>query len=447
MSGFREAAERIGGCDLRGRTLLVPIMHPVGSRLVAAAFRAVGVDARNMETGRGLDAARELTSGKECYPCQVTLGDVVHHLRGERERLGAAFEGGRYAYFMPRAGGPCRFGMYAVFQKLALDRFPEFREMRVVSLTTSDGYDASGVVPRQDASALRLMLYMAVTAGDVLDRILWRARPYERRAGAADELFAAAAAELEAVVESGGLRRDFRPLRDVAARAAREARGIVDPALPRRPRIGIVGEIFLRTHPGSNQELIRSIERHGGEVVDASLAEWLCYTSFCRARDFRREALRNLRSRRIAAARRSAGGWLGQAAEYRYLDWRRRWMYAPALEQLDISPDHAVHEAGRRLDGERHFSFDVGTEAVLSIGGALEYVRHGCDGVVNVFPFTCMPGTMASAVLSPLLAGMGVPFLEVPCDESERPNRETAIRTFVWQAAQRRERRGAAAAH
>jgi hypothetical protein len=31
-----------------------------------------------------------------------------------------------------------------------------------------------------------------------------------------------------------------------------------------------------------------------------------------------------------------------------------------------------------------------------------------------------------------------VPYLEVPCDGTRRASRETQIRTFVWQAAQRR---------
>jgi hypothetical protein len=91
----------------------------------------------------------------------------------------------------------------------------------------------------------------------------------------------------------------------------------------------------------------------------------------------------------------------------------------------------------RRLDGGRLFSFDVGTESVLSIGGALESIAHGCDGIVNVYPFTCMPGTMATAVLGPLLARMQVPYLDIPCDGTHRPGRETQVRTFVWQVAQR----------
>jgi predicted nucleotide-binding protein (sugar kinase/HSP70/actin superfamily) len=287
------------------------------------------------------------------------------------------------------------------------------------------------------------MAYMAMLVADVLDRILWRARPYERSPGAVEAVVAPAAAEMERLLESGGLRTDFRPFHGLVARTAAAAREAVDPAAPPRPRVGVIGEIFVRSHPGSNEELLRELERHGAEVVNASLAEWITYATWSRVLEHRRGCARALRGWRPGAARRSLRRWLGQAAEYRYLDWRRRRLYAAAARHLDIAPDHAVHEVARRPDGERHFSFAVGTEAVLGIGGALEHAAHGCDGVVNVYPFTCMPGTMATAVLGPLLGGMGLPYLEVPCDGTRQPNRETAVRTFVWQAAQRRELRAA----
>ncbi len=56
--------------DVSGRTLLIPDMAPVGSRLIAASFRAVGVDAIVLETYRGLSQGREFTSGKECFPAR-----------------------------------------------------------------------------------------------------------------------------------------------------------------------------------------------------------------------------------------------------------------------------------------------------------------------------------------------------------------------------------------
>jgi len=44
-----------------------------------------------------------------------------------------------------------------------------------------------------------------------------------------------------------------------------------------------------------------------------------------------------------------------------------------------------------------HHSFEG--EAVLSVGKAIDYINKGVSGILNVMPFTCMPGTIASAIL------------------------------------------------
>ena len=82
------------------------------------------------------------------------------------------------------------------------------------------------------------------------------------------------------------------------------------------------------------------------------------------------------------------------------------------------------------------FAFDIGTEASLSIPGILEYVQEGCNGVVNVYPFTCMPSTITSAIVKPLMNRLKVPYLDTPYDSSFQPGRESDIRTFMYQAQQ-----------
>ncbi len=84
---------------------------------VAAAFKACGVDAdvipeSNEET---LNWGRKLTSGKECYPCIVTTGDMVKLVKDPN------FDHERAAFFMPAGNGPCRFGQYHRFHRLVLD--------------------------------------------------------------------------------------------------------------------------------------------------------------------------------------------------------------------------------------------------------------------------------------------------------------------------------------
>ncbi len=88
------------------------------------------------------------------------------------------------------------------------------------------------------------------------------------------------------------------------------------------------------------------------------------------------------------------------------------------------------------------YAFDVGTEACLSIPGIVQYMREGYSGVVNVYPFTCMPSTITSSIAKPLMNRLKVPYLDTPYDGTTQPGREAAIRTFMYQARQHFQRNG-----
>ncbi|NLJ27421.1 MAG: CoA activase [Deltaproteobacteria bacterium] len=422
--------------DVSGKTLLIPEMAPFGSHLIAACFRAMGTDAVVMETYKGVNLGREFTSGKECFPCQVTLGDILHHLRKEKERLGPAFSPEQYVYFLPEADGPCRFGMYNKLQRLILDRFEEFKEVPIVYLSTEDAYSTGSIMPPERASAFRRLSYVAIIIADVLDRTVWRVRPYEWRPGMTDEFMKKALEAMVSMIETVGadlnFKKMYRMLEDIVATAA----SFIDPHQPRRPRIGIVGEIYLRSHPDSNQNIVRQLERFGAEVVDASIGEWINFITFVQARKLQRQWKLAQKIRDHKAMRQISRQWLANRIEILYQSRRQNQVYRCALKHLDIEADHTIRSIERRLDRNRLYSFDIGTEAALSIGGALEYVHHGFDGIVNVFPFTCMPSTICTAVLKPLLHKMKVPYIDAPYDGGIQPNREVALRTFAYQARQ-----------
>src|SRR5512136_2636738 len=78
-SSFQSLNQNVGSLNLRKKTLLLPQMSPIGSHLFTATFRAFGLEAKVMDTYKGLDLGLQYTSGKECYPCQVTTGDILHH--------------------------------------------------------------------------------------------------------------------------------------------------------------------------------------------------------------------------------------------------------------------------------------------------------------------------------------------------------------------------------
>ena len=88
---FQSLSQNVGQFNLRNRRFLIPEMNRMGAHLLAGACRGFGINASVMETYKGLDLGKEFTSGKECFPCQVTMGDILHFVKKEQERLGRNF--------------------------------------------------------------------------------------------------------------------------------------------------------------------------------------------------------------------------------------------------------------------------------------------------------------------------------------------------------------------
>ena len=128
--------------------------------------------------------------------------------------------------------------------------------------------------------------------------------------------------------------------------------------------------------------------------------------------------------------------------ELLYEELRQKQVYKRVGSFIEIAEEHKVAHLEKILKEDDLFSFDAGTEACLSISGIVEYAREGYNGVVNVYPFTCMPSTTTSAIVKPLMNKLRIPYLDTPYDSSFQPGREAAIRTFMYQAYQHFKRHG-----
>ncbi len=433
---FRSLSENVGHYNLRGKTLLIPEMNRIGCHLLAGNFRGFGINSLVMETYKGLDLGLEYSSGKECFPCQVTLGDVLYFMKKEEERMGDAFNPEGYVYFMPEADGPCRFGMYNKYQRIVLDSFPGLNRLKIGALTTEDGYSLEGIIESDLVGDLRKSSYFSVVVADVMDRLLWRIRPYEKSHGMADEFIEGAMRHMADAFEEHGPNKEFDEILDRLQEVVEEGKSIIDPRIPPKPLIGMVGEIYLRCQVHSNQDLIRVLERHGAEVVDASIAEWVNYITYSNLKDAKSAFRLDLRQFRLSGMWKRLKEIARYSGELLYQEMRQRQVYKRVQKLIDLAQDHKVAHLEEILKEDNIFSFDVGTEACLSISGIIEYAREGFNGVVNVYPFTCMPSTATSAVVGPLVNRLGVPYLDTPYDSSFQPGREAAVRTFMYQALQ-----------
>ena len=433
---FRALKENVGKYRVEKKTVLIPEMNRTAARLFAATFRSFGVDAKVLETYKGMDLGKQYTSGKECYPCQITLGDILHFLEEERMRLGRAFNAKNYIYFLPESDGPCRFGMYNKYQRIVLNSFQGFEGLKIVSPTTRDGYSLSGIIEQDKVLGFKKMGYLSIVTADILDRLTWRIRPYEKEKGITDDFIDRAIHTIEEAFETFGREKKIKRIIGTLVEVVKEGTTLLDPNIPRKPRIGIVGEIFLRMHAGANQDLIRLLEKQGAEVVNASLTEWVNYVSYVGLRNAKQGFMSDLIQLKGRAMKFHLKQLLNFGPDYFYRGFRQKQAYRSVRPYISLASDHKVSHLEHILTEEDIFSFDVSTEACLSISSILEYIRTGYNGVVNVYPFTCMPSMTTSAIVKPMMNRMRIPYLDAPYDGSFQPGREAAIRTFLYQAHQ-----------
>ncbi len=79
-----------------------------------------------------------------------------------------------------------------------------------------------------------------------------------------------------------------------------------------------------------------------------------------------------------------------------------------------------------------YFKYDVGAECNFSIAETIQAAHDGYDGVVHVYPFSCMPETSAATVLSTVATDYQIPVLGFALDRKDMGLRiDTQIEAFV----------------
>ncbi|MFQ6121724.1 MAG: acyl-CoA dehydratase activase, partial [Dehalococcoidales bacterium] len=243
------------------KILLIPRMSP-HAEVVAAAMRACGVEATVLPEPdeRDLLYSNQVTSGTECLPYRVTLGGFMRLYYEDGANLKDA-EG-----FMTGSYGPCRLGKYAAEQIRILKEIGF--DLPIRTTVSNNAYRDLNL-----GSDFERLAWKGIVATDYLQKLLWRTRPYEKQRGMADRLFDGYLSQIANRI------RKKEKFDDILLRAASEFKSLIDPDLPRRPLVGINGEIFLRSNRFSNNDLVKVCEDAGLEVIVSPVGEWIKYTS------------------------------------------------------------------------------------------------------------------------------------------------------------------------
>ena len=374
-------------------TMLIGGLTMAHDFIVEGALKGLGYKTRALEcpdTG-ALRFGKEFGNRGQCNPTYFTVGSLVQELcrLRDEEGLSSQYIIEHYLFMTAGACGPCRFGMYVTEYRKAL-RDAGFDGFRVLLFQQTGGMKQAtgeelGLVLDQ---TFFITIGKALFAGDIINLLGYRLRPYEIVEGATDRAVEAAKREMYRCLEA----------RSSVLAAIWRCRGIfskveVDRLRP-KPSIALIGEFWAMTTEGDgNYHLQSFLEKEGGEVGIQVIANLLLYNLW----EFRNDTLARIELKGADSGKFGlkdsdvgltiAGLFLGELA---MRIWWQSWAHLMGLHGHILPDMDEVAEAGHD-----YYNKELrGGEGHQEVSKLILNVSHNkATMTLSVKPFGCMPSS------------------------------------------------------
>ena len=381
-----EAGGAVGGRELPGatspvfteamratHTILMPQMSPVHFRPLEPLMRRLGYRVELLEsaTRDDLEVGLRYVNNDACFPAIMVIGQLI-----------GAFTDGSHdpdscVVAISQTGGICRATNYAAMLRKGL-REAGYPQVPVVAISLQGIESNPGF---ELTATMGLKMLQGIIIGDTLNTCLLRVRPYEVVEGATQELvdrwnrIIAEYFEHKGRSATWGGRIGYRRL---LREMVREFNDLPRRDEPRRPRVGVVGEILVKFQPDANNHVIDVIEAEGCEAAVPGLLPFFL-------------------SGLVTAQWEAEAYGIGKesVAKKKAAVWFIEQLQAPARAALraaggtfDIEP--STVELARKASKVLSLGNQAG-EGWLLTGEMIELIEHGVPNIVCCQPFACLP--------------------------------------------------------
>lgn len=376
-------------------TLLVSGLTMAHDYFVEGALSGVGYKVKHLDCPDtdALRYGKEFGNRGQCNPTYFTVGNLVKHLESLRAQGLSREEIVRdYVFLTAGACGPCRFGTYVTEYRKAL-RDSGFDGFRVLLFQQQGGIkQATGEEVGLELNApFFVAIVKALMAGDILNLMGYRIRPYEVEAGATDAAIERCKARLYACLEGKG------NLLTTLYWCRRELGRVEIDRLRVKPRVAIIGEFWAMTTEGDgNYHLQRFLESEGAEVDIQIVTAWILFMIWENVYDTRqRMALKDTDGGKkgltgVDVPKRMASLWVAERAV--------RAIFQSLANLGGLHGYHLPDMDEVAAVSARFYNNEVrGGEAHMEVGKLILNAMHNkVNLTVSVKPFGCMPSSGVS---------------------------------------------------
>lgn len=348
----------------RDYTLLIPQMSPIHFTYLEPAMKACGykvallppVDKNSVNEGL------RYINNDACYPTIVTLGQIISALKSGQYDLN------KTAVFMSQTGGGCRASNYVsllrkALKDLGMPQIPVV-SFNIVKLEQNPGFK---ITP-----TMALHLVAGAVYGDLMMRLLYATRPYEKVPGTCEALMEK---WKQPIIDSVVRFRKGQFAKNI--KAIVEDFDAVERVAVDKPKVGVVGEILVKYHPNANNDIVDIIEQEGGEAVVLDLIDFFLYGMY--SKKFNYEVLSGSKKEM------KRNGYA-----IRMVEWFRKPMRKALRESQHFTEPCYIEETAEAASEIISLGNQCG-EGWLLTGEMMELIRSGVENIACLQPFACLP--------------------------------------------------------
>ncbi len=246
----------------KNKTILVPYFSDFHSPFIPPTFKLMGYDMENMPPSDALSAELGLkyANNEICYPATLVIGDCIRALQSGKYDLD------NIAFAITQTGGQCRATNYIALIKKAL-LAAGYGDIPVVSVSIMNTINEQSGFNLDVKNGARSVIY-AVMYGDALSKMYYATAVREKEKGIAKKL-------RDEYLQRGVSFIEKKDTKGVCRLLAEAAKAFNEAALEKEvPRIGIVGEIFLKYNSFGHQFVVDWLVDQGIEPVIPALSEF-----------------------------------------------------------------------------------------------------------------------------------------------------------------------------
>jgi len=350
--------------EMSGYTILCPQMAPLQFKLFHEVMSPLGYNIQVLPDfdKSMVEEGLRYVNNDACYPAIVVVGQLISALKSGKYDLN------KTALVISQTGGGCRATNYISFLKAAVLR-AGFPDIPIIALNMSSLRTCGLKIDYK--SFLRFA--MAFAYGDLLMRLSNSTRPYEKVKGQTEDLINHCFNYIKQTFEKARY-KDFVNNVNYIVQKFDE----VEVKPKDKVKVGIVGEILVKFHPGANNNLVSLIEREGGEAVIPDFMDFINYVF----------------SNGISNYKYLAGG-LKTNIQARLMIWAiEKFFRNPMRKALKKSKNFCTFSTTKELSEKVKSMVSVCNqmgEGWLLTAEMIELIEEGVPNIICVQPFGCLP--------------------------------------------------------